>query len=157
MFTSCDSSTLWKILCVERGWCFLWTIAVSVEWAWHHDASCSICHLASLRQAEFLKLGRVRALSSMGQVPLNSGCLKAFYCRVGSERLPRSGNLRMTELIEASESQSCNAPCVWLCLKGKKSLLLCWEPPNPIGVVEKLPQREFFLRVPSSTEFWSWV
>lgn len=71
----------------------------------------------------------------MGQVPLNSGCLKAFYCWVGSERLPRSRKPRMAELTEASESQNCNATCVWLCLKGKKSLLLCWEPPNPLGEV----------------------
>lgn len=152
MFTSRDSSTLWKILCVERGWCFLWTIAVAVEWGWHHDASRSICRLASLRQAECLKLGRVRALSSMGQMPLNSGCLKAFYCRVGSERLPRSGKPRMTELIEASESQSCNAPCV-VVFEGQE------KPPALLGATQpyRRGHREFFLHVPSSTELQSWV
>lgn len=58
----------------------------------------------------------------------------------------------MTELIEASESQSCNAPCV-VVFEGQE------KPPALLGATQpyRRGHREFFLHVPSSTELQSWV
>lgn len=59
-----------------------------------------------------------------------------------SERLPGFRNPGTYELSEATVSQSCIPTFIWLCLKGRKSLLLFWEPPKKSqGIVSSL----FFL------------